>query len=571
MILERIFTPGLAQVAYLIADEPAGEVAVIDPRRDIDAYLDWARERDLRVTAILETHVHADFVSGARELAAATGATVYASRLGDTEFPHVPLDDGDDVRVGNLRLRAIWTPGHTPEHLAYLLFDPAQGDAPVALYSGDVLFAGEIGRPDLLGPDAQQRLIVQLYDTVEQRLKSLPDDLVVYPGHTAGSPCGKQIGDAPQTTIGQERTYNYAFNQPDREHFVRSVMAGMPKPPAYYPVMKRVNKVGPVLLSDIPAGQALSAADTAAKQESDALVIDARPAADFAQGHIPGAVTLPLGPSFAIWSGWLTPYDRDVILVLQTDAQFAEARKELRRIGIDRVAGYLAGGMESWQEAGRPQAALKTIQPAGLAARFADYRVFDVRDQSEFESGHLLGAINVPAGDLAQGAAVTAAVAGKTAVICGSGYRSALAASLLQQQGFQGIVNVAGGMTAWREAGLPVGPESPAAPTPANEPLEISLGEYLDSRSGAPLQVIDVRGEDEWHDGHMQEAQLVPLDQLPDRRHELDPAQPVVTVCRSGRRSLEAASYLREQGFTHARSLAGGMVAWSAANQPVTR
>ena len=570
MILDRIFTPGLAEVAYLVADDATGDVAVIDPRRDIEAYLAWAHEHGMRITAILETHVHADFVSGARELAAATGATVYASRLGQTEFPHVPLEDGDEVSVGSLRLRARWTPGHTPEHMAYLLFDPVHGDAPVALYSGDVLFSGEIGRPDLLGPEAQQRLIVQLYDTVEQRLKALPDELVVYPGHTAGSPCGKRIGDAPQTTIGQERRFNYAFNQPDREQFVRSVMAGMPKPPAYYPVMKRMNKVGPVLLRELPAGKALSSADVAATQVAGALVIDARPAAEFAQGHIPGAVTLPLGPSFAIWAGWLTPYDRDVILILQADAQFAGAQTELRRIGIDRVAGYLAGGMAAWQEAGRPLATLETIQPADLAAQFANYRVLDVRDQSEFAGGHLPGAINAPAGDLAQGAAVPA-MAGTTAVICGSGYRSALAASLLQQRGWTDLVNVAGGMTAWREAGLPFGPSPALESATADDPIEISLAEYLNSRAGSPSQVIDVRGQDEWNGGHLREAQLVPLDQLAARRHELDPALPVVAVCRSGRRSLEAASYLREQGFAHARSLAGGMIAWSAANQPVMR
>jgi hydroxyacylglutathione hydrolase len=571
MLLDRVFTPGLAQVAYLIADEAAGEVAVIDPRRDIDAYVGWAQERGLRISAILETHVHADFVSGARELAAATGATVYASRLGYSDFPHVALDDGDEVAVGALRLRALWTPGHTPEHLAYLLFDPAQGDAPVALYSGDVLFAGEIGRPDLLGPEAQRRLIVQLHDTVEQRLKVLPDDLVVYPGHTAGSPCGKQIGDAPHTTVGQERAHNYAFNQPDREHFVRSVMVGMPRPPAYYPVMKRVNKAGPALLRDLPAGDALAAADVARMQDAGALVIDTRPAAEFAQGHIPGAVTLPLGPSFAIWAGWLTPYDREVILILEEATQFSETQAELQRIGIDRVAGYLAGGMAAWQQAGRPLVTLETIQPADLAARFADYRVLDVRDQGEYESGHVPGAINISAGDLAQGAAGPAAITGKTAVICGSGYRSALAASILQQHGAAGIVNVAGGMAAWREAGLPIESAAPAVSAPVDEPLEITLGEYLASRTDAPVQVVDVRGQDEWDDGRMREARLVPLDQLALRQHELDPALPVVTVCRSGRRSLEAAVYLREQGFAGARSLAGGMIAWSAANQPVRR
>ena len=303
MIIDRVYTPGLAQVAYVVADERAGEVAVIDPRRDVDAYVQWANERGMRIVAILETHVHADFVSGARELAVATGAPVYAGRLGNTEFPHVPVEDGDEIRVGALILRALWTPGHTPEHIAYLLIDPEQGSDPVALFSGDVLFTGEIGRPDLLGPEAQQRLIEQLWETVEQRLKPLPDAVIVYPGHTAGSPCGKKIGDAPQTTIGQEKTFGYAFNQPDRRAFIRVVMEGMPKPPAYYPTMKRVNKVGPTLLRDLPAGKPLSVSEVEAKRAAGALLIDARPAASSRQGTFPvrspsGSVrTSPSGPA----------------------------------------------------------------------------------------------------------------------------------------------------------------------------------------------------------------------------------------------------------------------------------
>ena len=249
MIIDRVYTPGLAQVAYLVADEAAKVAAVIDPRRDIEAYLEWAAMRELRIEAALETHVHADFVSGARELAAATGATIYASRRGNQEFPYHPLDDWDEVAVGRLRLRAFWTPGHTPEHLGYLLIDPAAGPDPIALFSGDVLFSGEIGRPDLLGSAQIQELANQLYDTVANRLSRLPDEVVVYPGHTAGSPCGKKIGDAPQTTIGQEKRFNYAFQVRNKDEFVRTVMEGMPGPPAYYPTMKRVNKAGPVLAS----------------------------------------------------------------------------------------------------------------------------------------------------------------------------------------------------------------------------------------------------------------------------------------------------------------------------------
>ena len=205
MIVERFYTPGLAQVAYGVADPATDKAAIVDPRRDIDDYLAWASQNGFQIVAILETHVHADFVSGARELAAATGATIFAGRLGDTAFSHQPLDDGDVVPIGELRLQSLWTPGHTPEHMSYLLWDGEQGEQPAALFSGDALFAGEIGRPDLLGDGHLAGLLEELYATVTERLANLPDDLIVYPGHGAGSPCGKQIGDAAQTTIGQER------------------------------------------------------------------------------------------------------------------------------------------------------------------------------------------------------------------------------------------------------------------------------------------------------------------------------------------------------------------------------
>lgn len=459
MIVERVYTPGLAQVAYLVADEAAGEVAVIDPRRDIDEYLDWATVHGVRIVAICETHVHADFVSGARELAAATGAPVYAGRLGSTEFPHVSLDDGDEIRVGSLSLKALWTPGHTPEHIAFLLVDPAQGGQPLALFSGDVLFAGEIGRPDLLGPEAQQALVEQLHETVKQRLKPLPNDIIVYPGHTAGSPCGKKIGDAAQTTIGQEKTFGYAFNQPDKETFIRVVMDGMPKPPAYYPFMKRVNKAGPALLADLPEGGPLSPSELASRQAAGALVIDARSADAFAAGHVPGAVAVGLGPSFAIWAGWLTPYDRDVVLVLDDDARFAEARTDLRRIGIDNVAGWLAGGMAAWESAGRPLERAETIGVGDLAARLRSgdggLVVLDVRDRSEWAEGAIPGAVHRSAGEIAQGAEPPVNGHGTVAVVCGSGFRSMVAASLLQARGRDNVVSVAGGMDAWKQAGLP--------------------------------------------------------------------------------------------------------------------
>jgi hydroxyacylglutathione hydrolase len=456
---DRIFTPGLAQVAYLVADEAAGVAAIIDPRRDVDVYLDWATAHGVRITAILETHVHADFVSGAPELAAATGAPIYASRLGAQEFPHEPLDDGAEVAVGRLRLRALWTPGHTPEHLAYLLFDPEVGDEPQALFSGDALFVGEVGRPDLLGQEQTQQLAGQLFHTVTERLSRLPERLVVYPGHTAGSACGKKIGDAPSTTIGQEKLVNYAFQARRKDQFIAMVLAGMPLPPTYYPVLKRVNKIGAPLLATLPDGEALTPEAVAARQAAGALIIDARTADAFGAGHLPGAVFAGLGQNFVAWMGWVAPYDRDLILVLDHDADFAEARTELRRIGLDRVAGYLAGGLPAWREADGEIVDLPQLSVQELHDRLSHgepLTVLDVRGDDEWADGHIAGAVHTFAGAIAQGAEVPVIPdTGTVAVICGSGYRSSVVSSLLQARGCTNLHNVGGGMTAWHEAKLP--------------------------------------------------------------------------------------------------------------------
>lgn len=457
--VERFFTPGLAQVAYLVADEEAGVAALIDPRRDVQVYLDALAARDLRLVAILETHIHADFVSGARELAAATGAPIGAAAFGEQPFVDHPLVDGDEIPIGRWRLRAIWTPGHTPEHLAYLLEDP-RGEVPPALFSGDALFVGEVGRPDLLGQEATRRLAEQLYETVTERLGGLPDATVVYPGHTAGSSCGKKIGAAPQTTIGQEKLVNYAFQPRDREEFIRLVLADMPAPPTYYPVLKRVNKAGPTLLRDLPPGAALDPAQVAAAVAAGALVVDARSPDAFGAGHLPGAVFAGLGPDFTTWLGWLAPYDRDLILVLADDGDYPDALTELRRIGLDRCLGYLAGGLDAWRAAGREVVTLPQLTPAeaqaSLTAGTNDFAVLDVRGPDEWASGHIPGAVHRYAGAIAQGADAPVPDTTPLAVTCGSGYRSTVACSLLQARGHQEVYNLRGGMEAWTAAGRPV-------------------------------------------------------------------------------------------------------------------
>lgn len=459
MILDRIFTPGLAQVAYLVADEAAGKVAVIDPRRDTDVYVDWAESRGLRITAILETHVHADFVSGALELAKTTGATIYSSRLGEQKFEHQPLDDGDEITVGKLVLRAFFTPGHTPEHMAYLLIDPVQGPDPIVLFSGDVLFVGEVGRPDLLGKERTQRLAEQLYETVSERLSALDDSVIVYPGHTAGSACGKKIGDAPSTTVGQEKRFNYAFQAASKDAFIDKAMAGMPTPPAYYPVLKKVNKVGATLVSELPAPASLTPDQVVDAVHSGALLVDTRTQDAFSERHVPGAIFAGLGTNFTAWMGWIAPYEQDLVLILEDESALEEAVTEVRRIGLDRVSGYLAGGLAAWHSSDRDVTSLPLMTVTELSERLLKdhdtLSVLDVRSEDEWNEGHIADAINFYAGKIARGETPDVARDCELAVICGSGYRSTVAISLLRKAGFTNLVNVIGGMDAWNAANLP--------------------------------------------------------------------------------------------------------------------
>jgi hydroxyacylglutathione hydrolase len=454
MITDRIFTPGLAQVAYMVADEEAGVAAIIDPRRDVDEYVQWAEERGLEYVAILETHVHADFVSGALELAAVTGAPIYASRLGESGFDHIPVDDGDIIEVGSVRLKALFTPGHTPEHMAYLLLPSPDSDVPTALYSGDVLFVGDVGRPDLLGEKETRGLAEKLFTTVNDTLKSLPDDVVVYPGHTAGSACGKKIGDAPSTTIRAEKMGNYAFQPEERDEFIETVLADMPTPPTYYPYLKKINKVGAVKFEALDAPDAMSAADVKAAMEDGTLVVDTRTPEEFGEGHIPGSMFAGAGESFHTWMGWVAPFDRDVVIVGGGEWTVDELVTALRQIGLDRVAGHLEGGIDAWT------GELETtpmISVEELSENLDDYQVLDVRNESEWKDGHIESATLLPADEITRGAKPEG-MADDTpiALICGSGFRSSVASSLLQARGMDNLVTVKGGMEAWDDLRLAV-------------------------------------------------------------------------------------------------------------------
>jgi hydroxyacylglutathione hydrolase len=454
MLIERFFTPELAQVAYAVGDKSVGDVAIIDPRRDVGEYIDWARRSSLRIVATLETHVHADFVSGAVELAAATGAPIYASRLGEQDFDHTPVDDGFSLDIGSVRLTAIHTPGHTPEHIAWRADDTTDANIEPVLFSGDALFVGDVGRPDLLGSDRTDELVDRLYETVTTVFKRLPGDMVVYPGHTAGSSCGKKIGDDPNTTIGREKAMNYAFRPESREAFADAVMGGMPQPPAYYLVLKKVNKVGAEPLVELPSVPTLSLEAVEDALASGTMVIDVRSTEAFAEGHIPGTVFVGADSSFSTWMGWLAPYDRDLVLIADDAAQAREAQTMLRRIGLDRIAGYHVG-VNAWRVSGRPLETLESVAAGGVIdelKRGTKMTILDVRGADEYEMGHIDGASHHWLARIARGDLPDLDPADPITLVCQSGYRSTIAASLLRARGFNRLRNIAGGMDAWEAA-----------------------------------------------------------------------------------------------------------------------
>jgi hydroxyacylglutathione hydrolase len=453
MLIERFFTPELAQVAYAVGDRDAGEAAIIDPRRDVDVYVAWAKREGLRIVAVLETHVHADFVSGALELARATGAPIYASRLGEQAFDHIPVDDGFALDIGSVQLTAIHTPGHTPEHIAWRAEDTAEPDAAPLLFSGDALFVGDVGRPDLLGAERTGELVDRLYETVTQIFKRMPDETIVYPGHTAGSSCGKKIGDDPQTTIEREKAMNHAFKPATREAFAEAVMGGMPEPPAYYPVLKRVNAAGATPLDDLPDVLPMTAEGVEDALAGGFLVVDVRDQEAFAAGHIPGSVFVGADSNFATWMGWLAPYERDLVLIAGDAAQAREAVTMLRRIGLDRVAGYHVG-VDGWRRSGRPLDAFDTVTHEALMAerdRGDAGPIIDVRGGDEFAMGHLDGAAHHWLPRIARGELPATDRDAPLTLVCQSGYRSTLAASLLRAAGFGQVRNLRGGMDAWNE------------------------------------------------------------------------------------------------------------------------
>lgn len=460
MVFERFTVAGLAHYSYMV--ESGGSAAVFDPKRDFDTYLDYAAERNWKISHVFETHIHADYASGARALAKATGAQLWLSGHDEGEdytyqFPHEALCEGDRIQLDGTTIVALHTPGHTPEHLSFLLHEAGNGGRPAAMLSGDFLFVGSLGRPDLLGEGAKRRLAELLYESVNEKIRALPDATAVYPAHGAGSFCGAGMSDRPESTLGTERASNVFFGDRDREVFVRRILANVPPFPDYYRRMKRVNSEGPKLLGELPGGEAIGAEAFRERIERDgAVVIDVRSPEAFGAGHIPGSLNIGLGTSLATWAAWMVPYDRPVLLVGDAEMSLDPARRALVRVGLDDLGGRLAGGLPAWTAKGWPATRVEQVTAAELhERRRRGATIIDVRSANEWAQGHIEGAQHIMGGDLPKRLEELPHDA-TIHLVCASGYRSSVAASVLQRAGFARVANVADGMNGWRQRDLPV-------------------------------------------------------------------------------------------------------------------
>jgi len=464
MIFQQLLNEETGCLSYLIGCGRAGEAVVVDPGRDrVDDYLAQARRKGLAVTHIVETHVHADHVSGNQALAAKCGARIHVHPAAEAAFAHAPIGDGDELRIGTVSLRALHTPGHTPDSISLLVTDLSRGSDPWFVLTGDTLFVGDVGRPDFGG----ERAAAHLFESLTLRLLVLPDSVEVYPAHGAGSSCGRAMSSKTASTIGFERRFNPALQAADADAFVRSLMTGLPpKPPNFERIIAR-NRAQALPPAGDPAP--MSAAQAREAVAKGAWVFDVRSPEDYGAGHIPGAINVWIeSPQFSTRAGWFLPADAPVVLVAGGPTDLARAAQGLARIGLDDVAGYLQWGMTDWRSQGVPVSSVAQITVHDLATmreERPDLVVVDVREPFEWDEGHIAGAVPLPMGEAVRRAAELPADRPK-AVLCGGGLRSSTVISALSRQGMSGWYNVSGGMTAWLKAGYPAvpsgGPEARA-------------------------------------------------------------------------------------------------------------
>ena len=492
MYFEQFYLGCLAHASYMLGSE--GEAAVVDPQRDVELYLTAAAEKGLKIRHIFETHLHADFVSGHVELARRTGATIYIGARAGAEFPHVPLKDGFALQMGKIRIAAVETPGHTPESCCLVVTDletqnlpRRHGDTekndkslprihaderglkekPWAVLTGDTLFIGDVGRPDLSPQFTSQQLAGMLYDSLHTKLLTLPDDVLVYPAHGAGSLCGRNMRADRFSTIGTERMTNYALQIKDRDEFIQQMTANLPARPEYFFQDAQINRQGAAPLGDLPPLKAISAAELkrllSEDRKEEVFAVDVRPVNEFAEAHVPRSINIALSGQFATWSASVLGLKASPVLIADTPQQYEEARVRMARVGIEDVRGYLDGGLTAWKQAGfelekLPQITAQELQQClseGDGGARKNLRVLDVRREPEWQAGHIAGAAWWPL-DRFKVSPPEVDPEAPLAVHCASGYRSVIACSLLRRAGMQNVINVVGGFDAWKKAGLEV-------------------------------------------------------------------------------------------------------------------
>ena len=464
MFFQHIYDKSLAQASYFIGCQKAGVAAVIDAKRDVDTYLEIAKANNMKITHIFETHIHADFLAGSRELAKLTGAELYLSDEGGTgweyEFPHVGVKDGDKIKIGNLTIEVMHTPGHTPESISFLLTDNPASTKPVMLFTGDFVFVGDIGRPDLLEKAAgitgtANAGALQMYNSIN-KFNALPDYIQVWPGHGAGSACGKALGAVPSTTVGYEKERNWAFQYADDEKgFVKYLLADQPEPPKYFAMMKKLNKVDRPLLTEVPKLKQLSVVELKGAMAQGIKLIDARMKTDFAAGYIPGSINIQGNNSFGTWSGWFLKYDEQFIL-LADEAQLDDLTRKLMRIGLDNIYGYIPS-TSVWTEAGGnlQKADVISLEETKQLIQNNGVQVVDLRGVAEFNAGHIAKAENIFVGTLTENLDKISKDK-KVIIHCQGGDRSSIAYSLLAKNGYTNVTNFSGGINEWVNKGEPV-------------------------------------------------------------------------------------------------------------------
>jgi len=454
MYFEQFYLGCLAHASYMLASE--GEAVVVDPQRDVELYLKAAEEHGATIRHIFETHLHADFVSGHQELAARTGAKIYMGAQAGATFPHVPVSDGFELKFGEVAIRVLETPGHTPESICLVVTDAEKSRSPWAVLTGDTLFIGDVGRPDLSPKHTPVQLAGLLYDSLHNKLLKLADNVLVYPAHGAGSLCGKNMRAERASRIGTERLTNYALQIKSREEFIAQLTSNLPARPEYFLKDAEINRAGAAALSDLPPLYAIAPDELKTMLDKGEIALDVRPGDEFAAGHVPGSVNIALSGQFASWAGTVLGLLSHPVLIAASDEQLEEARLRLARVGIEVLDGYLHGGVAAWQQAGFPVGTLAQITVGDLDARLqsGDVQVLDVRRGPEWEAAHIESAIWWPLDNFRVSPPEMDHDA-PIAVHCKGGYRSMIACSLLQRAGFKHVTNIIGGFDSWQQANLP--------------------------------------------------------------------------------------------------------------------